>query len=159
MKRLLAAAIAFMLALVPLASKAESKDLPPDEVFEAAKAAVVLMSQKDFSQAVEMLGLKNKLSPDALKRIVDENCRRIYTLSVQSEYSVSWRQEGSLYLAVPLEEPTDSFIDTAVFTLNDRYEFTSLEFALWSFAMDGYTNARNVKWHVEYIPSYFVFVD
>ena len=80
-------------------------------------------------------------------------------MDVQSEYSVFWRQDGYLYLAVPLEEPTDSFIDTAIFTLNDAYEFTSLEFDIWDRALEGIQNNKNVKWHVEYIPSYIVIVD
>jgi hypothetical protein len=159
MKRLIAILMICMLMLSAASALSESGELPPDEVFEAAKAAVVQMSKKEFSAAVETLDLKGRLSKDALKRIVDENCRRIYNLNVQSEYSVCWRQDGKIYLAVPLEEPTDGFIDTAVFTLSEKFEFTALEFDLWSFAMDGCAYAKNVKWHVEYVPNYFVIVD
>ena len=148
---------AFMLCFV--AAQAENGALPSDDVFYSAKAAVKLISERNIEKAIETLNAKAWLSAKTLRQNIETNCRRIYGMNVQDKYAVAWRKDGQLFMAIPLEEPSDGYVDTVVFMMSDGYEVTQVGFVKWADVLSELDVCRQVRWCDEYKPSYRVFVD
>ena len=137
----------------------ESGALPPDEVFEEAKTALACMSQRDYAGAIRALNAQSWLSEKNLRQNIDANCRHLYDVFVQDQYAVAWLSGTGLYLAVPVEEPSDGYADVIVYLLSNRFEFTALRFFKWSDVERELKTTSYIKWLDEYRPSYSVFPD
>ena len=158
MKKTLCFWMALLLAMV-LTGQAlgQAQSLPPDEVFETARKALVLLSNRQFDAAAQRLG--SLVSASALRKEIDANCKWLYSTYVQDEIAVSWISSGHLYLAVPFEQPADGYVDALVFSLNENFEFTGAKHFVWSDISQSFAESAQVKWHLPYTPEYSIFVD
>ena len=145
---ILAALLALSLAFV---AAGEASGIPKS-IFDNAKTALRYMSEGDYTQAIKLLGMENRISSSELKQTIDTNCRELYNIQVQADYSVAWKNQNGLFLAVPVSEPADGFVDT-------DYSFGGLRFVKWIDVDRQLASAGDSVWHEKYSPSYRIFED
>ncbi len=157
MKRILCVALAALMLAMCASSWAEGRGLPPDETFEAARECLYQLSRKQFDLASQALG--GGISAKELRSVVDSSCKWLYNTNAQRDIAVAWQSAGVICLAVPFEQPNDSFADALMFTLTTGFRFTEVRYCLWAEVMDGYGASSGVRWHLPYLPDYTIFVD
>ena len=158
MKRMLCFLMALTLSVLFTGQAlGQAQSLPPDEVFESAREALVLLSNRQFDAASQLLG--SKISASALRKEIDANCKWLYSIFVPNEIAVAWISSGQLYLAVPFEQPADGYVDALVFSLNENFEFTGAKHFVWSDVSQSFSESAQVRWHLPYTPEYSIFVD
>lgn len=148
-----------LILLLSFASAFAEKPVVPDETFQRAKEAVILISYGDFGEAIQRLGMTEVLSKNTLKSMIDKKCRGIYADSVQTEISVAWNDGKNWRIAVPFEAPDDRAVGALVFTLSDVAQFINIEFSRWGEVNDAYAVSTDILWNVEYIPNYIIVGD
>ena len=158
-KKLTAFFMCSLLTLVCLYAVSEASSLPDDKIFDSAKKALVLMSEKKYDQAIDVLCAKSWITASDMKSTIDSHCRHLYGLKVQTTYAVSWSSGEEIYLSVPLEEPSDGYISALLLTLDSSQHFDSLSFVHWSEIDSALRMSSAVRWCKEYKPSYRIFVD
>ena len=154
--------IALMLALLAIFNMVclgESRSVPGDETFFAAKQAFTLMSEMQFSDALAVTGLDAYMTGEELGKLIQKQFKMLTSMEPQTEYAVAWKSEDSWYLAVPGEEPGDKDVMSAVFTVNDGLMFTEITFAPWEKVVAAYKLSDTVIWNTEYAPEYIVLID
>ena len=157
MKKILCVVLAVLMLAMNIYAFGEGRGLPPDETFEAARECVYQLSCKQFDRASQALG--GGISAKELRRVVDSSCKWLYNTNAQRDIAVAWQSGGVIYMAVPFEQPNDSFADALLFTLTSGFRFTEMRYCLWAEVMDGYGASANVRWHLPYSPDYTIFVD
>ena len=158
LKKRMTALLLLIMVFGCMASLGES-DLPGDNVFADAKNALRFMSEKKPEQAINALGANDWLSASKLRQTIDTGCRHLYTIRVETEYAVAWRSANGLFMAIPVEEPVDGYVDTLVLKMDDSFAFTALTFKKWGDVDKELRSAYTLRWCEEYRPSYRVFVD
>lgn len=124
-----------------------------DSTFDRAKLCIEKIGKGDLEGAANAVGLSEKELREAV------NTLAAYPQKVQSAYAVSWEENGLLFLAVPLQEPADGFIDTAVFSLSADESFQMLSFEKWSDVQRRCQRAESMRWNAAYSPSFIVLSD
>ncbi len=158
-KKILVILTCFVIITCNNAVLSESALIPNEAVFSIAKQALVLMSEKNYEQAILLLGAGTWLKAANLKTVIDKDYKHLYDTVIQEKYAVSWITGGKSYLAVPFEEPSDGTVDALVLTLEGGQAVRALAFAHWSDVEAEVNNSSQVKWCDEYRPSYRIFVD
>jgi len=159
MKRIICVLIAVLLCVANLCGIAEKELTPQEKAFEAAKQALVLLSQNKLADAISALGLEDVITKDELDKLISENAAQLKKLEPQTEYAVYWQTKETSYLAVPFEDPTDGFVDAVVYELDSEYAFKAIFFAKWTDVTNSYENGKNVVWNIEYTADYIVIQD
>ena len=158
LKRLTALLLIMTVVLCASAAMAELNQLPLS-CFDNSKNALYYMSQKNYEQAINTLNASSWLNAAALKQTVDTGCPSLYNISVQTEYAVALKVSGKLYLAVPITEPADGYVDAIVYSLNSEYDFTGLRFVKWAEVERQLGICEACIWREPYSPAYRVFED
>ena len=159
MKKIICAVLVALISLSCILANAENGVTKEEQMFANAKQALILMAEKEYASALKLLELEKILTEKELTGRIEKNCSALVGMEPQTQYAVYWTIKENGYLAVPFEDPTDGFVMSVVYVLNDSLEFTDIVFAEWADIAESYEASDNVIWNIEYAPEYIVIID
>ena len=124
------------------------------DVFVRAKECTALFVLGQYDLAADALA--GTLNTEDLKGCAAQI--RQMPAQAQALYAISWKEADGGYLAVPLTEPGDGYIDTLVFTICEG-SFTEVSVQKWRDVQTRYENGYDVYWNMEYVPGFIVLAD
>lgn len=127
---------------------AQAKGIPQldEALFDDAKQILLYFADGDYESAAALLEFTDA---DELKKFVTGNFTCMDS-DVQTFVSVAFWGYNSWYIAVPLADPVDGFVETLMLRSDDGDTFSGYKYCLWSEAESEYSKSDYVTWNEEY---------
>ena len=155
MKRLLAAALALALLLLPMAALAA----PSDKMFLSAKQALNLISYGEYQKAIDKLKVSSgEPTAEDFEQFIADNLDSVFYGSVQNTVAVAYKKGSGWKLAVPVEEPDSGAVQALVLKSKNGKSFDGYTAMTWSDVRMEVDESGSVTWNEAYEPGTLVIV-
>ena len=137
-----------MILLLALGT-AQANGIPQldEALFDDAKQILLYFADGDYESAAKLLDFTDA---DELKKFVTGNFTCMGS-DVQTFVSVAFWSYNSWYIAVPLADPADGFVETLTLRSDDGDTFSGYKYCLWSEVEAEYSKSDYVTWNEEYV--------